>query len=305
MPTIDDFKTLNPSSFSNYGGDRGNVNLLISSSVSASVNIAPYFIQGMTFPLKSQEGVAITNALKEVEKITFTYAGKTETATVTNRTNRGTHFFLTVQPVELAATASTDAQGIPRELLSHIVFTPFLTSNFNNSDDNPLLSNSSALKLNSVAKVVDRNSSQFQPTNLDAIIAGTAQPAQIQDCSYTKTGYVNGRYDGSKLTSGSVVGDDPALKLVSFEASIHPSDADNATIKGIQLSDREILDIRFNTKRIATGSTFAFQSFPSGSNILFREEKERILRLADAKVYSIEKDEIYVVGENGIVSSVD
>ena len=73
MPTIDEFKNLNPSAFSNYGADKGNINLLISSSVSASINIPPYILKGMSVPLKSIEGTAIGNALKEGGESWFFY----------------------------------------------------------------------------------------------------------------------------------------------------------------------------------------------------------------------------------------
>lgn len=306
--TIDEFKDLNPSSFSNYGGDRGNVNFLISSSVSGSgddaIQIAPFVLQGMTIPLKSKEGTAIANALKEVEKLNFDYAGTNYTATILDRTNRSTHFYVRVQDVVLQATASSDAEGNPRELLSELVFTPFFASNFNNSDNNPLLSNSDQLKVHDVAMVVDRNTNQQIPSNLDAIIAGTAQAAQIQNCAYTKAGLVNARYAGTKLDSGSIVGDDPALGLVTFKASIHPTDSDITTIKGIQLSDRDVVEVRFDSKRILTGSAYQFQNFPSGSNILYIEEGTRTIRLANQKVYSVDKNEVYTSDENGVVSSV-
>ena len=308
MPTIDDFKNLNPSAFSNYGGDRGNVNFLISSSVSGSgddaVQIAPFVLQGMTLPLKSKEGTAIANALKEVEKLNFDYAGKNYTATILDRTNRSTHFYIRTQDLILEATASADGQGNPREVLSELVFTPFFASNFNNSDNNPLLSNSDLLKTHDVAMVVDRNTDQQTPSNLDAIIAGTAQAAQIQNCAYTKAGLINARYVGTKLTSGSVEGDDPALGLVTFKASIHPTDSDVTTIKSIQLSDRDVTEVRFDSKRIETGSSYQFQNFPSGSNILYVEEGSRTVRLANQKIYSIDKNEVYTSDENGVVSSV-
>lgn len=306
--TIDEFKDLNPSSFSNYGGDRGNVNFLISSSISGSgdnaIQIPPFVLQGMTVPLKSSEGTAIANALKEVDTLNFDYAGSNYTATILDRTNRSTHYYIRVQNVVLESTASVDSEGNPREVLSELVFTPYFASNFNNSDNNPLLSNSDLLKVNDVAMVVDRNTDQLVPSNLDAIIAGTAQAAQIQNCSYTKAGLINARYVGTKLDSGSVVGDDPALGLVTFKASIHPVDSDIDTIKNIGLSDRDVIEVRFDSKRIPTGSTYQFQNFPSGSNILYIDEGKRTVRLANQKIYSIDKNEVYTSDENGVISSV-
>ena len=303
---IEEFVGLNPAAFSNYAGGFGNINVLISSSVTGSENvpIPPFHIQGLTVPFKSSTGVDISTALNEVTSIKFDYAGAIREAEILDRQKRSTHYYLRVRDIVLQVTASKDSEGNPREVLSELVFTPYLTTNFNNSDFNPLLSNSDKLKENAVAMVVDRNTNQVVPSNIDAIIANTAQKAQIQNCSYTKAGLINARYKGTKLNSGSIEGDDPALGLVSFEASIHPIDSDVATIKGTQLSDREVVTVKFNSKRIETGSEFKYQTFPSSSNILFTEEGSRVVRLANQKVYSVDKNEVYTSDESGIVSSV-
>lgn len=304
---IDEFVNLNPSSFSPYRNDGGNINLLISCSVSGSTSqsVAPFHLQALTIPFKSSTGQDIYTALNEVEVLKFEYAGSIHTATILDRQKKSTHYYIRFQDIIIYNTASVDDRLIPREELSELVMTPYSTVNFANSDYNPRIGNSDALKTNAVAKVVDRNTNQLIPSNLDAIIAGTAQAANIQDSSYTVAGLVAARYTGTKLNSGSVVGDDPALGLREFKASLHPVDSDVSTIKGIQLSDREVIEVRFNTKRVEEGSEFKFQNFPSGSNILFTEEGSRIIRLPNVKVYSVDKNEVYTSDENGIVSSVE
>jgi len=106
--------------------------------------------------------------------------------------------------------------------------------------------------LNSKVRKVDRQTSQFNPTNLTAILSGSAQFAEIQNCSYTKAGLINARYNGSKATSAGPIarvynkeffttrinqekipGNEPALNLITFKASIHADDANTTVIKGL------------------------------------------------------------------------
>lgn len=306
---IDEFINLNPSSFSPYRNDGGNINLLISSSVvvvnNISQSIPPFHLKAFTVPFKSSTGQDIYTALNEVEEFKFLYAGSIHTATIIDRQKKNSHYYIRFEDIIINTTASADDAGIPREELSEVVMTPYITENFINNDYNPRLGNSDALKTNSVAKVVDRNTNQLVPSNIDAIISGSAQAANIQDSSYTVAGLVYARYDGTKLNSGSVFGDDPALGLRTFKASLHPVDSDITTIKSIQLSDREVIDVRFNSKTVKEGSIFKVQNFPTGSNILFTEDGSRIIRLPNTKVYSVDKDEVYTSDENGIISSVE
>lgn len=312
MPTIDEFKNLNPALYFPDNNIGGNMNLLISCSLRTgsdsddpTFNDGPFHLQGLTIPFFSSTGENVYNPLAEVDIIKFEYAGQVHTAEILDRQKRTTHYYLRFKDIVINYTASVnDQDGNPFEPSSDLVFTPFSKANFANSDWNPRIGNSDALKTHASAQVVDRDSSQLVPSNLTAIIAGTAQAASIQNCSYTKAGLVNARYAGSKLNSGSVVGDDPALGLRSFNASLHPLDSDDTTVKNIQLSDRDVISVKFNSKRIATGSSFEFQNFPSGSNIIFIEENNRVIRLANSKIYSTDKNQVYTADENGIVTSV-
>lgn len=303
--TITEFIELNPSAFSEYSATGGNVNILVSSSVSGSDNvpIAPFHIQGMTLPFSSFEGTAMKTPLKEVDTIKFNYAGDIRTAEILDRQLKSTHMYLRIKDIVVNTTSSLLENDVPTEKLTEFVFTPYNAVSFNNNDYNPLISNADDLKKNAIAQEVDRVTSQITPTNLDAIIAGTAKEAQIQNCSYTKAGIINARYVGSKLDSGSIEGDDPALTFREFKGSVHPADSDNATVKAIQLSDREVINVYF-TPKVVHGAEVYTQSFPSGSNILYREENNRFIRIVDTKVYSVDKNEIYSTNELGKVSTV-
>ena len=305
--TITEFIELNPSAFSEYGNNKGNVNILISSSVSGSddIPVAPFHIQGITFPFFSIEGTGLTNPLKEVTELKFNYAGETRTAEVLDRQQKPTHMYFRIKDIILNTTSSiSDEEGIPVERTEEFVFIPYNAVSFNNNDYNPLISNADDLKKNAIAMEVDRVTSQILPTNLDAIIDGTAKEAQIQNCSYTKAGIINARYVGSKLDSGSIEGDDPALSFREFKGSEHPSDSDITTVKNIQLSDRDVVEVYFTPKRIEAAGEFSIQSFPASGSILYREENNRFIRIVNTKVYSVDKNQIYSTDELGKVATV-
>ena len=60
------------------------------------------------------------------------------------------------------------------------VFVPYVTLNFNNSAYNPLANNSEGSKKTPTQQKIDRTTSQFNPTNLTAIIsASVAEPKII------------------------------------------------------------------------------------------------------------------------------
>ena len=166
------------------------------------------------------------------------------------------------------------------------------------------MNSTNANKVNAVRQIVDRTSDASNPTNLQAILTSTAEPAQIQNCAYTKAGTIHARYEGSKLTSGSVEGNDPALSFREFDGSIHLSDSDNVTIIGIDDNKREIKTIYFNP--ILTGShpNKHVQNFPELKSILYEEEDNRFVRISNKKVFIVEKGTVLTMGETGKVTLV-
>ena len=121
----------------------------------------------------------------------------------------------------------------------------------------------------------------------------------------TKIGLINARYRGTKLTSGSVVGNDPALTFREFEGSIHLLDATVDTIKAITDSAREVQSIYFNPLISGSHPNKDIQSFPSGSNFIYEEQDNKFIRIANKKIYITEKDQVLTTSETGTVISVD
>lgn len=306
-----EFINANPTS---YGGPT-NANLLFSSSVSGSTNtpLPPYKIVGMTIPFQDENGTQMASALKEVKELRFDFTEGVIKIPVIERQKREGYMYLRLLPTEVNTLPPVDRTvglGTPAQQdiylyqNSSLIFVPFIQGTFFNSEFNPVINNASENKENSIAQVVDRSADAAVPTNLNALIGGVAKKAQIQNCTYTKAGLVNGRYDGTKLNSGSIVGDDPALTFREFEASIHPNDSDDTTVKAIQLSDRTVVTIYFPPKVVGTYPNIAEQTFPEVTSYLYQIQGGRFVRVAGKKVYSIDKNDIFLTDDVGQVSAV-
>ena len=308
-----EFINTNPDNY----GDGANVNLLYSSSVADpgvdNTPTPPFVIQGIAIPFNAANGVNISNALKEVETLRFSFTNGVTELNITARQKKNGWYFLRTSStvfdtlpnlVQVVAAGSPFEQNIYRYDNSDFIFLPYTQLSFINNDYNVLFNNASLSKTNDVAQVVDRSTDAANPTNLTAILNQTATKAEVQNCSYTKAGLINARYEGTKLTSGSIPGDEPALGLREFKASIHQLGASNETISSINLADREILNVFFNPVVSGSHPTKAIQTFPSGSNFLFEEQGNRFIRLVNSKIFSTEKGEIYTTDELGVVTSV-
>ena len=289
----------------NYG--QGNANLLISSSVSGSelVPIPPFHIQGITVPFKSLDNVDAETALGEVNSINFEFTEGVVNANITAKRKKGGYFFMRVQDFVVNTLPTTfDTAGNHLYEDSAFVFLPYVAESFTNNDFNPLQGEAQELSTATLIQVVDRISSQKTPTNLPAIITQTAEPAQLQDCNYTKIGVINGRYNGTKLNSGSIFGDDPALVLREFEGSRHVTTADNASILALDDTSRKVENIFFTPHISGSGLGTALSSFPIVDDFLYGEEDNRFVKIVTSKVYAIDKGSIITTDEVGKVINI-
>lgn len=308
-----------------YGA--GNMNLLYSSSVSGSDNIPipPFTMQGLAIPFRDRNGINIGDALREVEVFRFDYPTGQISTTITGRQQRNGYYYYTINEVVTNTLPSTvDVGGNPLYESSSCVFVPYVSLDYNNSDYNPLSNNSEGSKLNPYAQKVDRNTSQFNPTNLIAINSGSASDAELQQCSYTKAGIINGRYNGSKTTAAGpiarqynkglftqqvqtnkITANEPAATLVTFKGSIHASDADTNTIKNILNADREIVQVLFDSTLSGSHPNKIYPSFPKTTNTLFGLDGSKTFKLTNNKVYSIDTDQVLTTNNLGTVTLVE
>lgn len=315
--TLQEFIETKPQS---YGAT--NVNLLYSSSVSGSSNtpVPPFTLQGITIPNSSQ-GTDLAATLKELTSLRFDLTDGPITTTITGRQKRTGYFYFTFSEVAVSNIPSIDSLGISLFNDSEFGFVPFLTLAFNNSDYNPLHNNSEGSKLNSTRKVVDRNTSQSTPTNLTAIISGSAQAAELQNSSYTKTGLINARYNGSKasaantsigriynkqelttsISSNAIAGNEPALSFIEFEGSLHPTDSDPTKIKAILQADRDLVPLYFNSVLSGSMGDQTFPNFPISGSFIYQDAEygNRMVKVVNSSIFIVDTGLVYTSNENG------
>lgn len=325
--TLQEFITANPT---NWGA--GNANLLFSSSVTGSYPyvepLAPYTVKGITIPFTSRNNKYIEPALKEVDEFRFTIQdGITVKSKVLGRQKRNGYYAFTLSDFVLNTLPSTlDFDDNPEFQDSEFIFIPYIAVSFINNDYNVLMSNSARSKLSDTHRVVDRitalSGSADLPSNYYALISQSAERAEIQNCSYTKIGIVSSKYEGTrtskagnfyefnedkfeeKVNNSAIPGNDPAIALKEFKGSIHPNDASDATIRSIQLSDREVVNVFFDTVLSGSHPNKAFSNFPISSSFLQTEEGTRFVRAVNSKIYSVDKGTIFTTNELGGVITV-
>lgn len=342
-----EFRNTNPTS---YG--EGNVNLLYSSSIStgsyelpanhygesgsiaydredpAGVNglktyykneafFPPYRVLGLTIPYNSANDVALEQTLAQITKVKLTVGGTPTTVKVTQIAKNAGYYFIRTQPKDIFSfPTEVDNSGTPYDLTVEFIFDPYLADKFSNSDFNALIGNASDNVQIDIALQVDRSTDQLTPSNLDAIISKTATKAQLQYSNYTLKGWTNARYEGTKINSGSIEGDDPAMAFKSFKASLHPLDADVATILTAAADgDTNTKALYFNVDRKPTdyyqpGDKFiTASSFPVPAssefigNLVYEQQGSRFVRIVDAKIHASDKGSVFTTNEFGRVVS--
>jgi len=291
-------------------------------------------ITGITLTISDYDNEDLTTVLEQVEKVELTlkYFGEdlgiaelnqsNITLNIISRTKRlgfGFPYFYykvtptTISPINAVGTEFkfiplSNPNQIPNANSSVVTLTPVLSGvKFLNDDYNPLLSNASKNRVSKFNQVSDREQLSLNPTNIEKLLAQTAEAAQIPDSNYTDTGLINARYDGSKLDSGSVVGDDPGLSFLRFGGSIHNDDADNATIAAISPQERVIEQIYFNfdnTKIISSSATeSSFSSVPEVGHYLYNydDNVNRYSRLVNSKIFNLESGAVITTDNAGLV----
>lgn len=325
--TLQEFISANPT-----GWGSGNANLLVSSSVSGSypnvVSFPPYTVKGISVPYTSKNYQYIEPALKEVDEFRFNvHGGQIVKSKVLARQKRNGYYFFQLADFVINSLPSTlDFDGNPEVVDSEFVFVPYVSVSFINNDYNILLSNSARSTLSDTHRVVDRitalSGSADLPSNYNAIISQSAEKAELQNCSYTKVGFVSSRYEGTRTSKAGnfyefnedifytrvlnrgVPGNDPAVALKEFKGSVHPNDASDATIRSIQLSDRTVENIFFDTVLSGSHPNKSFSNFPISGSFLETEQGTRFVRSVNSKIYSVDKGQIYTTNELGGVIAV-
>ena len=175
-------------------------------------------------------------------------------------------FYFKVSPFLFAYNpATTLSQDVSVSLY------PFLLgSKITFSDYNPVIDNViEQRRTPSGSRIVesDRNSITVSPSNLNAILSGSAKLAAIQESNYTATGWNNGRYEGSKTNSKNYGGIPPVLAGSTFSGAVYAPQVLDSYIVSQSLSTRTLQDIFHTGKNLTPTYQMITSSFSTTTSI--------------------------------------
>lgn len=198
-------------------------------------------ILGVAVHTTTVDSLDISDILRQVQQIRFviTKGGNSQQVTleVTNRADFTTFIHCDVVPFPLTVSVvDNDTVGYT---ISNVQFSPaILESEYYNSDYNALHNNVSNQQDSTYLQVAERDRLSNTPTNLDALIAGTARKAQIPDSNYTVRGWIQSRYLGSTTDVTSYNNIPGALAGSTFIGSLHPPSAPTGSVCALASFDR-------------------------------------------------------------------
>jgi hypothetical protein len=265
--TIEQFSTLNPGP--------GTIMLYHSGSVVSAVNIDN----------GSCNNLNVSTALEELERIILNIGGVLYTTDIILVVTFPGYYHVLIEPITVVSTVDNFT------CTTTALFPGISQVNFGKSDYQALKNNANQGRTTSFIFDVDRRTSQLIPQNYQAIISGSATPAQYQELNYSSIGITNSRYDGAK-TNTNEYGVLAALSGTPFKAASYIITSETGFICSQSLSDRDIETFLFD----GTGDT------PVEGSRVFTLEKNKVLPIKNRKVWVKDSRQVLTLNENGVVS---
>lgn len=208
---------------------------------------APYMIQGISVPILDANGNSTTQYLQQITEITLPVAGDGNKTLIIREKSfqKGEvldFYFFKVEELPIL-------NKIPDTVTAaSVIFSPgFIGLEFVGSDYNVLAGSIEDQRQSSYIFQSDRYTIRntgtgvsLAPLNFDALKAGTALKAKVQDSNYDDTGWTKARYEGTttdRLDYGEV---DPAIQGNVFKGEYFPSSRTDLEIETYWASTAEL-----------------------------------------------------------------
>ena len=171
------------------------------------------------------------------------------------------YFVYEIYPPEQRAvilTPNTSSDGYLEDPNSDYLLQPTLTlKRFATSDYNVLVGSIDESRESTYIVKSDRSSTRttgslLNPLNISSIVAGTAEPADVQDSNYSSITWINGRYEGSKITTLTNGGTDPFIQGTFFEGAFFGKDIQDAIILSASAAGNLEYTQNFSTGKLET-----------------------------------------------------
>lgn len=195
----------------------------------AIARVSTTLVQGIAISVFSKESPSstesedITEALEQVTRVYFEFAGQSVVTDVIDRgkyqdTQERTFFYLQIDPIVFnSVLTQTEVQNI------RINFYPYIKGQtFYNSEYNATQNSINDQERSTFLQIADRDQLSIHPSNLDALLGDFATKAEIPDSNYTTTGWIRARYEGVESTGLSYGAVPSATSGVLFRGSMHP-----------------------------------------------------------------------------------
>ena len=192
-------------------------------------------------------------------------------------------YYFKVVPFEFAYDPASTVSGD----VSVSLYPFLLGSKFTFSDYNPVIDNViEQRRAPSGSRIVesDRNSITVSPSNLNAILSGSAKLAAIQESSYSSTGWSNGRYNGSKTTSKNYGGVPPVLSGRTFSGAVYAPQTLDSFIVSQSYSTRTIQDIFHTGRNLTPTYEIASSSYNTSTSMTQSGSTVRIAKISGTVV---------------------
>jgi len=197
----------------------------------------PNYITGITVTRRARsvdgvQGGDIVGILEGLEKVRFSFDGYEYALNIITRAyfpgtgvsgaqRQTPYFYFRVTPFQLTTEAINNLTDPEFQQNIIVDFTPFIDDlEFLFVNYNATYNNAQEIRRSYKIVVADRIQDTALPTNFDAIYEGTAEFAEVQDSLYSDTGWINGRYNGSKTTADNYSGLTPSISGRSFRGEV-------------------------------------------------------------------------------------
>jgi hypothetical protein len=283
--------------FINTAPESGEARFLWSGSTGADTSVTASVV-GMTISIFDCNGNSRAESISNLSLFTI----GSDTLSTFNKQDKTNYFYYEVVPTVTGSLA--DAEGACTE--TSLTPPPKITT-FKNSEYNAVFNNAVNIRRiqryetgssgfsNGVFELVKTNS-QLTPQNLNAVMSGSAATASFQESNIYSKSWTLPRYEGSKLSSGSLFYNDPALSFKGFNAIKYKLTESSSAIRSQSNVETELFYFNPPFATLRSGLRGYFQGsetdIPPSSQPVYELVGKEFKRITKSKLYLPNTDDV-------------
>jgi hypothetical protein len=296
MASLQEFKLLNPK---DYNGEM--LVYIDDYNVVKAVNISNL----------DRNSSDIRKSLINFQSVTTTILGYEMTITPTSAVYMGGYWHFEVTNFNLLDNATETlftGSFIPSETqpiyVESAVFNPLPNNfDFRKSEYEVLENNSELNRTTNLIFAVDRQKDSINPTNIQAILSGSATEASFQESNHTVEGILSSRYKGTK-TSITDFGINSALNAKAIQAEIYISSSTTDLICSQSDNLRNIETVLFSSpETVPLLESSLYGIYPTSGSRIFNLVSNQVIPIRDRKVWIQDTRTIVYLDKNGYAIS--